>query len=58
MRPYDTDYLVKELSPFSKDLVLFLPRNSNLNQLAQYATDDSSVQIVHYCIHGSSKVGR
>jgi trimethylguanosine synthase len=58
MRPYDTDYLVKELSTFSKDLVLFLPRNSNLNQLAQYAGDGSSVQIVHYCVHGSSKVSR
>jgi trimethylguanosine synthase len=56
MQPYDTQHLVRELSAFSTELVLFLPRNSNLNQLAEYAKDGSKVQVVHYCVHGSSKV--
>jgi trimethylguanosine synthase len=56
MEPYDLQHLVRELSVFSTELVLFLPRNSNLNQLAEHAEDGSEVQVVHYCVAGSSKV--
>jgi trimethylguanosine synthase len=56
MQPYSIDYLVCELSSISKELVLYLPRNSNLNQLAVYAEDGSKLQVVHYCVYGASKV--
>jgi trimethylguanosine synthase len=36
--------------------VLYLPRNSDLNQIARYAKDGQKLEVAHYAIMGASKV--
>lgn len=56
MQPYGIDELYKKFSKLSKDIVLYLPRNSDLNQIARYAPEGKKVEVAHYCILGASKV--
>jgi trimethylguanosine synthase len=56
MQPYNLEKLYKSFSKFSKHIVLFLPRTSDLNQIATYAPKDKKVEVAHYCIVGASKV--
>ncbi|KAF2001113.1 trimethylguanosine synthase [Amniculicola lignicola CBS 123094] len=55
MEPYNLDKLYKTYSRVSKHLVLYLPRTSDLNQIAQYAPEGKKVEVAHYCIQGHSK---
>jgi trimethylguanosine synthase len=57
MEPYNLEALYKSYSKISKCIVLYLPRNSDLNQLAQYAPEDKKMDVAHYCLRGASKVG-
>lgn len=56
MQPYNLEDLYKGFSRYSSHLVLFLPRTSDLNQIAQYAPKDKKLEVAHYCIMGASKV--
>jgi trimethylguanosine synthase len=56
MQPYNLDALYKKFSKLSKHIVLYLPRNSNLNQIARYTQEGKKVEVAHYCIQGASKV--
>lgn len=68
MQPYNLDTLYKSFSRITKNLVLYLPRTSDLNQIARYAQDDSSggagekkkkekkLEVAHYAMMGASKV--
>lgn len=56
MQPYSLDQLYTSFSKITKDMVLFLPRTSDLSQLARYAPEDRTLPIVHYCMAGASKV--
>ena len=56
MEPYGIGELYKKFSKLSKEIVLFLPRNSDLNQIARYAPEGKKVEVAHYCILGASKV--
>jgi trimethylguanosine synthase len=56
MEPYNLDKLYKSFTKYSKELVLYLPRNSDLNQLARYAQDGKKLEVAHYAIMGASKV--
>ena len=56
MEPYNLEALYKSFSEFSKCIVLYLPRNSDLDQLAQYAPEDKKMDVAHYCMMGASKV--
>jgi trimethylguanosine synthase len=56
MQPYNLDALYKKFSKLSKHVVLYLPRNSDLNQIARYTEEGKKVEVAHYCIHGASKV--
>jgi trimethylguanosine synthase len=56
MQPYGLKQLYEGFTKFSKDVVLYLPRSSNLNQVAKYATDGDELQVMHYCVEGASKV--
>lgn len=58
MEPYNLDTLYKCFSRFTRYMALFLPRNSDLNQIAQYAPKDRKMEVAHYCIKGASKVSR
>ncbi|KAF2121878.1 RNA cap guanine-N2 methyltransferase-domain-containing protein [Lophiotrema nucula] len=55
MQPYGLDKLYSEFSKYSKHIVLYLPRTSDLNQIAKYAPKDGKVEVAHYCVTGASK---
>ncbi|KKK12346.1 hypothetical protein P175DRAFT_0501308 [Aspergillus ochraceoroseus IBT 24754] len=55
MEPYSLEHLYTEYSAFTKDVVLYLPRTSDLNQLAQIVQGNTKVPVMHYCIRGASK---
>ena len=56
MQPYNLDTLYRNFSKHSDALVLYLPRTSDLNQIARYVPKDKKVEVAHYCIRGASKV--
>lgn len=56
MVPYNLEKLYKSFSKYSKHVVLYLPRTSDLNQLARYAADGKKLEVAHYCMVGASKV--
>lgn len=56
MQPYGLEKLYKSFINISKHLILYLPRTSDLNQIAKYAPDDKKLEVTHYTIKGASKV--
>jgi trimethylguanosine synthase len=56
MEPYNLDMLYKSFTKYSNEVVLYLPRNSDLNQIARYAKDGKNLEVAHYTIMGASKV--
>lgn len=55
MEPYSLNTLYTEFSLFSRNVVLYLPRTSDLNQLARMVQDDGPAPVMHYCMRGASK---
>ena len=55
MQPYPIRDLCMLFSRASTHFALFLPRTSDLRQIAQLANGEQKLQVVHYCMHGSSK---
>ena len=55
MQPYGVQQLHDAFTAISKDTVLFLPRTSDLRQLAKYAKGHEKLKVTHYCMHGASK---
>lgn len=55
MQPYSIEKLHSEFSQFTTDLVLFLPRTSDLRQLAAIANSKPKSLVMHYCMEGASK---
>ena len=55
MEPYSLQKLYNECSAFTKHIVLFLPRTSDVKQLAKLAPDDRQTTVMHYCVEGASK---
>ena len=58
MQPYSLDVLYKKFARLTKHIVLYLPRNSDLNQVARYAPESKKIEVAHYCILGASKVSK
>lgn len=56
MQPYNVDKIYKSFSRISKHVVLYLPRTSDLNQIAKYTSEGKKLEVAHYCIKGASKV--
>jgi trimethylguanosine synthase len=56
MEPYNLDKLYKSFTKYSRELVLYLPRNSDLNQIAKYVPEGQKLEVAHYAIIGASKV--
>ncbi|KAI4150497.1 MAG: hypothetical protein LQ340_004031 [Diploschistes diacapsis] len=56
MQPYNLSALIEPFQAFTKDVVLYLPRTSNLRQVARYSEDENRITIMHYCMEGASKV--
>lgn len=56
MEPYNLDMLYKSFTKYSKEVVLYLPRNSDLNQIARYVPEGQKLEVAHYAIMAASKV--
>ena len=56
MEPYNFHKLYTEFSRCSKDMILYLPRTSDLNQVARYAPEGKKIEVAHYAMLGASKV--
>ncbi|KAF2849356.1 trimethylguanosine synthase [Plenodomus tracheiphilus IPT5] len=62
MQPYNLDKLYTSFTKYTKELVLYLPRNSDLNQIARYGGGGGGeeqakkkLEVAHYAIMGASK---
>ncbi|KAJ5216220.1 uncharacterized protein N7498_002627 [Penicillium cinerascens] len=55
MEPYSLEKLYTEYSAFTPHMALFLPRTSDVKQLAKFVPDDRKAMVMHYCMEGHSK---
>lgn len=55
MQPYSFEKLYTSFTTLGRDTVLYLPRTSDLRQLAKRVKDDKKLKVTHYCMHGASK---
>ncbi|CAO1597348.1 MAG: hypothetical protein LQ349_006306 [Xanthoria aureola] len=55
MDPYSLDELLDSFQQFTQEVVLFLPRTSDLRQLASANHSLGRVKAIHYCMQGASK---
>lgn len=53
MRPYNLDDLARACSPW--EYTLYLPRTSDLRQIAKLAPEGKKLEVVQYCMEGASK---
>lgn len=56
MQPYSLPALMNVFQELTDDIILYLPRTSDLRQLSAYVKDASKMVVVHYCMNGASKV--
>lgn len=58
MQPYSLKDLYDPFAAYAPDFVLYLPRSSDLNQIAKYAPKEKGrrLEVTHYCMSGWSKV--
>ena len=56
MQPYNLSQLLGPLQKRSPSLALYLPRTSDLRQLAEQIETDDKITVIHYCMEGASKV--
>ncbi|KAF2214328.1 hypothetical protein CERZMDRAFT_37832 [Cercospora zeae-maydis SCOH1-5] len=54
MEPYNLKVLWDAFS-IANEVVLYLPRTSDVQQLAKYAKQDGKLPVTHYCMKGASK---
>ncbi|KAF2100032.1 trimethylguanosine synthase [Rhizodiscina lignyota] len=55
MEPYTLKKLHTSFSKYFSEMVFYLPRTSDLNQLAALVKDGDQIQAIHYCMTGFSK---
>jgi hypothetical protein len=55
MQPYSLQTLHTKFSSYNDHVVLFLPRSSDLRQLAAIVKPGRKVMVMHYCMEGASK---
>lgn len=56
MEPYNLNTIFTAFAKVTKDIVLYLPRTSDLNQLIKHAPQNKKLEVSHYCLKGASKV--
>ncbi|KAL9017737.1 MAG: hypothetical protein Q9185_004936 [Variospora sp. 1 TL-2023] len=56
MQPYSLHELLEPFRQLTPEIVLFLPRTSDLYQLAKQNATRAKVKAIHYCMSGASKV--
>lgn len=55
MEPYSVRQLYTELKKFSEYVVLYLPRTSDLRQIAELVDEGQKAQVIHYCTQAASR---
>ncbi|KAL0640672.1 putative diacylglycerol O-acyltransferase tgs1 [Maublancomyces gigas] len=55
MLPYSASFIFNQASKISKNIALYIPRTSNLNQVAKLVPEGQKIQAVHYCVRKRSK---
>lgn len=55
MEPYSFSFLYQSFKKITSEVVLYLPRTSNLRQISKLAKGDAKTQVVHYCTNGASR---
>ena len=58
MQPYTLFDLLVPIQSYTKNIVLYLPRTSDLRQLAVTTPKGFKLTVIHYCMEGASKVVR
>lgn len=58
MQPYTLSELLEPFQRLANDVALYLPRTSDMRQLANEATESGKTTVMHYCMEGASKVSR
>ena len=53
--PYSLQHMVESFSKLTKNLLFYLPRTSDLRQIAECLKEDEKAQVVHYCTNGASR---
>ncbi|KAL8923797.1 MAG: hypothetical protein Q9172_002978 [Xanthocarpia lactea] len=55
MQPYSLDAILGSFRPITQEIAIFLPRTSDLQQLANANHSLKKVKAIHYCMEGASK---
>ena len=55
MQPYNLETLMAGFQALTKEIVLYLPRTSDIRQLAGLHEGKEKLWLTHYCIKGASK---
>ncbi|KAL9613604.1 MAG: hypothetical protein Q9167_001886 [Letrouitia subvulpina] len=55
LEPYSLSHLLDSFRKSTQDIVLYLPRTSDLRQLAQETPSGQKTKVIHYCMEGASK---
>ena len=55
MQPYNLTDLLSAFQQLTEDVVLYLPRTSDIRQLAKKFRVGSKMTVMHYCMEGASK---
>ena len=55
MQPYPLEKLYAAFTGLTKEVVLYLPRTSDLRQLSKHTKDGEKLKVTHYCMNGASK---
>ena len=55
MQPYGLGYMYEKLSSITPNMVLYLPRTSDMVQIGACVPDEQKAQIVHYLTRGASR---
>lgn len=58
MQPYTLTDVLHPFQQLTEDVVLYLPRTSDVRQLANKSGKGRKTTVMHYCMEGASKVGR
>ena len=57
MQPYNLTGLLHPFQQITEDVVLYLPRTSDIRQIANKSCPGRKTTVMHYCMEGASKVG-
>lgn len=55
MQPYSLSQIYDRFARVTPNMVLYLPRTSDLSQIAAKVPKGKKTQLVHYCQNGRSK---